>query len=327
MKKIVYLVLVSLFILPGCQFGQAEAPSGDPEDILSQAFANWKEVYSGEYELTLDGNLVNSDGSTPEKMQIGGVLDGLFDLNDPSYPEIQIHAEGEVATDGESDGPFDLDLRTDGHTLYALISEFPNTANDISSELTEYFVGKWWKIPLPDAFFADAPLKLWTNKNIEEELESGEQELKTLLDDVNFFKNIQYMGTSRVMGEQAYHYSAMMDKAAVREFINQASMIDAERITEEDLNNFANTLNASDLDIEVWVGVDDMIMRKVVGVFDMDIGNGGEMNVDFELVTGKLNKDVDIVEPKGAQELDPFQYMEAAGGDFGEDFDYDFAAE
>lgn len=331
MKKITYLLIVSAFVISGCQTGNIAAPTGDSEDILSQAFESWKEVYSGEYELTLDGTLVNSDGSIPAEMQIEGVLDGLFDLNDPAYPEIQIHAEGEVTTDGESDGPFDLDLRTDGKTLYALISEFPNAANDISAELTKYFVGQWWEIPLPDAFFAEAPLELWTNENVEEELEPGEQELKALLDDINFFKNIEYMGTARVMGDQTYHYSATMDKAAVREFINQAAQIDAERITDEDLDNFANTLNASDLDIEVWVGVDDMIMRRVLGEFDMNIGGGGKMEVEFDLVTWKLNENLDITEPKGAQELDPFQYLEAAGGDLGgdlgEDFDYDFAAE
>jgi hypothetical protein len=315
MKKIIYVFLVSVLILVGCGVDQTESPTGDSEDILRQAFESWKDVYSGGYELTLDGTLIGTDGESPLKMEVDGSLDGIFDLNDPVYPELEIHVKGEIETDGESDGPFDFEVRTDGRVLYALISKFPDAGGYIPSELASFFVGQWWEIPLPDGFFANAPLELWTNKNVEGALTPGEQEMKALLDNTKFFKNIEYLGTSRVRGEQTHHYSTMMDKAAVTEFINQASRIDTERITKEDLSNFANTLNASDFDVEIYVGVDDMIMRKISGVFNMDVGNGGKMEVDFELITEKLNKDVDIAEPMNAQEIDPFAYMKTVGSE------------
>ncbi len=306
MKKLLSALFLAVFLSACTSAGE---PPKAPEEMLKGAFENFKNVLSANYEIS-----VKADITSPESGNTGFDfdMDGLFDLQKEEAPQVGVKLDGTFTDENAEvpNGNYIFELRLGDGALYSLISEIPDNEN-VPADFAEEFLGKWWKITLPPQYLNANDLAFWTEEADESQMSAEEKAMKDLFEKTEFFEDIKYLGTEKVFDENTFHYSAKLDKEAVKIFTKEASNFGGEKISAEDLENFNFALQSSDLNLEIWIGAEDLTLHKISGSMAFDGKEAGTVDLEFSISLGELNSDLEIEVPADAQEFDPFSYLGA----------------
>ncbi len=296
----------------GC--GAQEQPQMTPDEVVKEGVKNLYEVNSGEYEINLKGEAVGAEGMTPQNIDFDVNLEGIFDYSSKILPKYTMRLNGAAIVDGGSEESLSLELRLDNENMYVYISEVPSLDGALPAEMVELFADQWWSLPIPEEAKAAAQAAMEeADAGMERELTAEEKQMKELVENTTFFGNLKFKGTEKVAGVDSYRYSAELDKEALKDFMTSAASMQGQVVSSADIENLNAMLEATYLPVDVWVGVEDLILRKVEGVMEVTPEDAGTMDLEFELVLSSLGEDVEIQSPQDAQEFDPMMMFGGMG--------------
>lgn len=275
LSKVALLGLVAgLFVTAtGCG-GQDGLPAGkSPEDVITEALLNQKEVTKSVFEIGMKADLKGDvDG---EKNSLKGTFN-ISGTQDADKMSIKMNLDGKM-NDDSAKGNLEFRVNNDG--VFAMISGLKisdaDTQELIDSMLTDY-LDQWVKL----SFVQPA-----------EVLESGEV---TKIDyeqgDELPFTNLEYKGTVDVLGLKSYHFTADIDEKMLM------GMVDAADVA--DMQDF---LDAAEMSGDVYVSVDGMMFNGFGGTMKLsDPELNGTIEVNFKMNPTKAD---DVKTPDYKKEL------------------------
>jgi hypothetical protein len=272
MKAISKMILITLgigilAIAGGC--AQEGLPAGmSPEDVITKALLNQTEYTQAVFEMKADANL---------KGEVEGEknsLDGNFSLNGSSNSET-----GEMSVvmtvDADMNGEklkANLELRSTADGVFVKIENVDLSDPD-SQELVdlylEDYLDKWVK------------LSFMTSQDL---IDSGFMQVDYKENDPLPFKNIEYKGTTDILGLKSYHFTAEIDEQLVLDLMQGTETADAEKF-------FA----AADIKGDVYVAVNEMVLT----------GFGGAMTLNDPEMNGTINMSFKVNPTKSAKVTTP----------------------
>lgn len=272
MKAISKMILITLGIgilafAGGC--AQEGLPAGmSPEDVITKALLNPIEYTQNVFEMKADANL---------KGEVEGEqnsLVGNFSLNGSSNAET-----GEMSVvmtvDADMNGEklkANLELRATADGVFVKIENVVVSDSD-SQELVDLFLedylGKWVKL---------------TFMTSEDLIDSGFMQVDYQENDPLPFKNIEYKGTTDILGLKSYHFTAEIDEQLILDLMQGTDTADAEKF-------FA----AADIKGDVYVAVDEMVLT----------GFGGAMILNDPEMNGTINMSFKVNPTKSAKVTTP----------------------
>ncbi|MFC1616507.1 hypothetical protein ACFL21_05170 [Patescibacteria group bacterium] len=311
--------LFALTVFSAC--GAAAEPDKSPEEVVREGLSNlYSEVQSAKYEVEMDIQADMPEGETPEELDLNLTLSGEVDQKDPKKPKMTLKIEGDVAADGGDKEALTGEIRMTDTAMYAMLSKVPSMDGQIPMELIAPYLNQWYMMEIPPGTFDDPSMQtLFPGK----ELTEDQKKIKELLGSTDIIGELEYVGSEDVMGGDSYHYKGKLSKEGVMKFLEGMSDIYGGQVpTESELDE---VLDAVELTAELWVGVDDSILRKVSVDMTVTPPEGGKFVMKMSYAIGNINADVTIEEPadaKGFEELMGLLFG-AAMAMPEEDFDYD----
>lgn len=288
------LALFSVFLISGCSGTDGQK---NVKAEIKEAFKNLYAVSSASFQVDLKGEMKEADG---KQSGFDLKIDGASDMHDVKTPKLNLKVNGTGAAEGKEQG-FDGEVRLDKENVYFLVSKFPDLGELVPAEMVKPFIGKWWKMPIPEGTFDKTSLPTGN----EEELTEEQKKIRKLLEDTDFFKDLTYVGEEN--GNN--HYKGTLNKKALKNFVFEVEKIQGNTMSESDKKAFEEGLEEVQVDADLWVDANEEILTKVSGkVTDLKAENGTD-SLDFTMSFGNFNKKVEIEEPKEAEEFNPLMLL------------------
>ncbi|MDD3861316.1 MAG: hypothetical protein PHP74_00245 [Candidatus Gracilibacteria bacterium] len=311
--KVSSLIMI-LAIVSGCSLfgGSAPAPDQTPESVVKEAMTNLSKVTSGKYELSLKGDGIGAPGATPEKISFDGLMNGLFDSQDPKKPQFTMDLEGEMTADEGEAQKIDIELRVDQSNFYVNLTQLPDFGEAAPKEMLAMFTGKWWQIAIPEGALEGLPI----GQTDEENMTPEQKALKELTEKTNFFKDLAFEGSKKIDGVNCFHYVGVLDKEAMKTFVVEAGKIGGEEIPESEMGNLNSLFEALNAPIDFWIDSKNMTMKKIETEVSIKPEGQGSFDMNFSFMVSDLNKEMKVEVPEGATIFDPamlFGGMDMAG--------------
>lgn len=304
MKKLSILgflaAFVALFAFSGC--GAAE-PDKSAEEVVREGLSNlYSGVQSAKYEVDLSLDAEAPEGEEPESIKANLMLSGVVDQKDPKKPKMTLKIEGDATIDNGDKEAVSAEIRMNETAMYAMVSKLPSMDGMIPAEMVEPYLSQWYMMEIPPGTLDDPALEtLMPGKELTEE----QKKIKELLSEVDLLEDLSYEGSEKIMGDESYHYKGKLSNSGVKELFDGLSEIYGETgPSQDEVDEMLEPLE--DLTVEIWVGTDDMIIRKMAVSVVAKPPTGGTFNVEFSYAIGDINKDVTIEVPedtKGVEEL------------------------
>lgn len=314
MKKFQILSIVTLFsilaVFAGCGATKSTGPDMAGEKVIQESLVNvYYDVQTYNYAINLKGNVKAPAGQTPESLDFDLSLNGLADSSTPTVPQFTMSAVATGAMDAQNYA-LDAELRLDASNFYAIVNSLSGADEVVPAEMVSLFLGQWWSMPVPAGTFNDVS---FGSGVAEENMTEQELALKNLIKETTFFKDVKYVGEEEMGGVSTYHYTAVLDKVALKKFmVDSTAVMGNPEPTETELKDLDDMLATIELSSDFYVGVDDMIMRGMKGDFTLSSQDGGVVTLNFGLELSKLNEAVVIEAPAGAKEFDPMMLLGGA---------------
>lgn len=295
------LVAIS-FGLVGCQ--QGAAPEKAPEVVLQEGMAKMMEVSSNSYNVNVKGDLKGPTGEKPEKVTFNLIASGSMEAKDAKDPKFNLSLKGDMMADADG-GSAEAAFRLNKDSIYLSLMSLDgkgevNIPDDIKAEL----VGKWWSMPIPPEALDELAKAMPSSDTAN--LTDQQKQMKALIDSTKFFKDVAYKGMESVGGEQSYHYTATLDKAAFTEFVSKAAELQGETISDTEKADMAQGLEMFDFSGDFYVGQTSGILNKVKGVLTMKASADGSTpsgTVAIEAMASDFNKPVTVEVPANVEPL------------------------
>ncbi len=277
-SKVTLFGLVAGLLVTATGCGQEGLPAGkSPEDIITEALLNQKEVTQFIFEMEMNADLEGEvDGKKNE-------LDGKFSIagtQDEEKMALTMSLDGMMKGDGvDSDGKGTVEIRANEDGVFAKVSGV-----EVSDEATQAMV---------DMMLADYMNEwiLLSFMKSEELLESGEMaDFDYEEGDELPFANIQYQGTTDILGLKSYHFTADVDEKMVLDMVDATDVADTQEF-----------LDATTMTGDVYVAVNEMMMTGFGGTMKLDDSEmNGEIDMSFKINPTKSD---DVKTPDYTQEL------------------------
>ncbi len=288
------LALFGVFVISGCSSGGGEK---DPKAEIKEAFKNLYAVSSASFGVDFKGDMKAEDG-TSSTFELK--VEGATDMSNVKEPKVNLKVKGKGGVGGQSQ-EFDGEVRLDKENVYFLVGKFPDLGELVPAEMITPFLGKWWKMPIPEGTFDKTTLPTGDEKELTEQ----QKKIRALLEDTTFFKDLTYVGLES--GND--HYKGVLDKAALQNFVVEVNKIQGITMTEEDKKAFQEGLDEVQVDTDIWVDTKEKIVTKVSGkITDLKPENGTDA-VDFAMTFGDFNEDVKVEAPEDAEEFNPLMML------------------
>lgn len=289
------LLGVTALIFSAC--GSGEEPAMPAEEVISKGMNNLYDVKSGNYEVSFEGDIITpmGDGTTKTatiKLEIGGE----FDETDPENTEMSLNLGFSASAEGEEDQSGKAEVRLLNKRVYASISELSDFGGQLPPEMMQSFLNQWWYIEVPA-----------------ESLASKDERYKDLLGETVLFKDLEFIDTDDVNGVDSYHYSAVLDKDALSEYLAAVSQLEGGGL---EASYYQTYMKDVEFEGEIWVAADALIVNRLMGnVKAKDTtGAGGEMDLVMDMGFGNFNGTVEIAEPENANFFDLAALFGGLGG-------------
>ncbi|MFA6992186.1 MAG: hypothetical protein WC269_02795 [Candidatus Gracilibacteria bacterium] len=304
----IFLSAVVLVVFSGCKAENGSGPATEPDVVLKEAMGNVYAIYAGGYELSFNGDMTANETpdapdattSASRNVNFDVVLSGIFDSQDKTSPKFTLGVDAKVKTGEEPVSLLGAELRLTKDYLYGVLSKAEGGPSEIPVEVTQ-LLGQWYKMPVPPDTFATSNLP--TGK--EEDLSPDQLKMKELIVKSSFFKDTKYVGTEDVNGVSSYHYTVVLDKDGIKKFLEEAALLSGSQLTDTDKQDMDDALSSTDLSGDIWVGADDMIIRKADGDLKMTLQDTGVLDMTFGIALENVNKVQTVEEPADAKDFDP----------------------
>lgn len=303
MQKIGVALVGILLVFSGCSFGSAPEPSKPASEVIQESIANLAGVTAAEYEVALKGTMKDAEGkNTDMDVSVSGVANGKNAEN----PAFSIMASLDL-TNETTVGSGKAEVKISEGKMYAMISDVEGEMDGAKVDMTpmEEYMNKWWIIPSDVVSVKDLPIPSLSSLGEESADESG---LLQGLKDATFFKDLEYSGSEKAGGVECYKYKANLDKEAFLEFAQETSASMGSLISDVDLEEAKANLEKVNFTGEIWVGVEDMTMRKLAVNIDSNTDQGTGM-IDLSVELSALNEDLTVSAPSDAEELNPMMLL------------------
>jgi hypothetical protein len=321
------IAFTAAIVLSGCQQG----PQLPPDQAVRQGMQKLTTLTSQSFEVALNGNIQSSaddsqqsvsgdsQQSAPVNTQFNITLGGSTDLKDLNDPKINLTLDGTVNASNES-GSAAGELRMNKDFVYFMLSKLAiQGADQIPQEFTDTYVGKWWKLAVPPETLKQLTNSMPEGGSSQQASDPQKQQLIDLFNNTQFFKNVQFVATEDVKGEQSAHYTAQLDKDALMTFVQKAAVIQNKPMSDSDVTDMQNGLKNVDFSGGVWIGNTSGIMNQISGNITYTGTTPADGNGTFavRLTLWNFNQPVAVVAPAGAQDFPYEQLMGALGGAMG----------
>lgn len=311
-KKIsILLCIFSLvFAFSGCDLLN-KAPSTSANQLIQGAIKSFYSMRSAKYEIALNGDALppsttpTADPAQDQTQMNRGHFDfklsGLFDFKDMTVPDFSLKLDGITQEEGSAEQKLNVQLRADKDYIYGFLSGLPDLGENLPTDMIKVYMNQWWRMPIPQA--------AWSTINVlpapVEELTPEQLQIRELAQKTDFLKNLKYIGTDRVMGVSSYHYSGELDKDALKSFLVKATELGGQQVVDTQLESLEALMQGTDLNTEIWIGKNDMSLRRVSGNATLMPATGGTVNLNFDIAFGYINEDLKIDTPSDVKDFDP----------------------
>lgn len=296
-------ILVVALGLTGCQNA---APQKAPEVALQEGISKLSGITSYGFNLGVKGDLNGPEGKTPAKVNLDLAFTGGIDMKDAKDPKFNLDAKGSMMADADG-GNGEVGFRLNKEAIFAnLMSLEGKGAVVIPDEMKAQLVGKWWTMPIPPAALDEMAKSLPSGGDAN--LTDDQKQMKALVEQTQFFKNVKFVGMESVGGEQSAHYSAELDKDAFMTFIGKVSDIQKQPMDDAAKAEMKSSLDSIDFSGDMYVGQTSGALNEVKGnlVFKPKADNSSPSGtVMLSLMLSDLNKPVVVEAPKDAQPIPP----------------------
>lgn len=307
MKKI-SLLLLSLVFVTGCS---ALVPAPD-ESLVKDGLKNLVGVSSYSFEVAISGDFDAAKEAKLIKFLIDGQITGKVDTKDSKDPKFSMSLSGNGSLDSSAVQTIAADLRVNKENIFFNIASLPSFSDDpAQAEAFSQFVGKWWKVPIPEGTYTeDNPLIGLSSAD-----EKVAAEYRKLLDENDLFTDLSYKGEEVVKGENSFKYSCRLDKDGLKNFlIAQNKLSGGVEMTAEEMTQLDNLLNSTTFVGDIYVGSESKKVNKVSGhlyVKDASEEQVKEGNFDLSLTIWDFGKLVSLDLPEQAELFNPFMLLGA----------------
>ncbi len=345
-------LLVVISVTSGCTWFSPK-PTKEPMTMLQTGVTNLASKVSGEYQVKFDATLLGKDADgKAQNVTITLAANGDA-TSDPLVLALNSKIKGTMAVNQDKYS-LDTELRANKQSVFALLNGLTGPAAEIPKEYVAQALGKWWKVPLPEALVkpyvdslspaqsvpaaaaVSAPLGATSKASVTPVApvvpvvaDSGSITVQRLKDAENIFKNVSgyvknvtYDGSDTIGGLNSYRYVADLDAAKLRDFMIQYNKDKGTEPTAEDLVKLDDFLAHFTSRLTFWVSVDGEVLNKVSLALKMDkilsddSKSSGKGDIRFDMSFMNFGKTVVTVDPTGSTEFNLFGML---GGLPGED--------
>ncbi|MDA1060183.1 MAG: hypothetical protein O3B47_00115 [bacterium] len=310
--KVLVLSLAVATLLTAC--GSGGGPEKSPEDVVSEGISNLIDVNSAEYAMSTDitFNLAEPEPGLPfTEFLLDLGISGAYDNTDRENPEFSFKINGNgTIDDGEEEG-LAGEVRMTGGNVYFMVSSLTSFQDQIPVAFVEPYFNKWFFAEIPAEF--TEILQAYSGED-DSELSEQEKQMKDLVKNSSFFKDVKYNGTGNVGGVNSYRYEVDLDPNGIVEYTKGVNEINGlATLSESDESELRDVLVGMGFDGEVWIGIDDRTIRKFAGNLEVEDleDSEGSLDLEFSYELSNLNEDVDLEIPEGALDV-----MSLLGGAF-----------
>ncbi|MBD3270477.1 hypothetical protein GF376_03040 [Candidatus Peregrinibacteria bacterium] len=309
--KIMAVGSLATLAFAACQ----QAPSTDmpPEEVIQTGLSNLSEVNAYSFDISMNADLQGPEGQPPAEVDFNMDAEGSIDINNPNDPKLNLKMNGDFSADADG-GSAEFELRMNKENVYMNLMSLTGEGQvEVPDEMVSMFVNKWWTLPVPPEALEELSNTL--PQGNDENLTPEQREMKELVDNTNFFKDIEYVGYENVMGVASYHYTANLDKTAFAEFITEAAQIAGESISEAEMQEINNGLEGIEFNGDMYVAQDSMILNRVSGTVTIDTEdpNNPTGTVKFDFIAGNFDESVVVEVPENATPVPLDQLFGAPG--------------
>ncbi len=312
-RRLVSVALVAvLAIASGCAWF-APKPPKEAKDMLQTGIANLVAQKAGDFLLSVSGNLLGKDADNkPQNMTFDISANGdssktgalASDFNTKFTANVKVNQDAYVVG---------AELRGNNKSIFAVLNSLTGPEKDIPKDQIAQFLNKWWKIPLPENFYA----------NLEKSADTAylvkiQEVYKAALD---YLKDISYEGVDTIGGLKSYHYSAQVDAGKLKAFLEGYFKSNGKAMTEQDVKEFNDFFQNSTANAEFWVSMDSQILNRIKldvkmnNIVGSDGKSAGKGELHFDTTGSNYGKTVTVQEPADAQEFDLFGMLGGFGID------------
>lgn len=300
------LVIVSLG-MTGCQnVGAPAAPQKAPEVVLQEGMNKLADVTSYGFNVDLVGDLKGPEGAPPAVVNFNVSLKGGVEMKDPKDPKLNLNIKGTMNADADG-GSGELGFKLNKEAIFLNLMSLDGKGSvTIPEELKKQYIGKWWTMPLPpaalDEFAKAAPGGDAAN------MTEDQKKMKALVEETKFFKNVKFVGSENVAGEDSFHYTGELDSVAFMTFVKKAAEMQGSTMSEADQTELKDSMSYIDVMGDMYVGKTSGVLNRMKGTLTFKPNatkpspNG---KVTFDATLSDLNKPVTVDAPKDAQPIPP----------------------
>lgn len=288
--------VTATMLFAGCQ--QA-APQKAPEEVLKDAMKKLTAVTSHEFEVGLSANIDGPKGQTPAKVKFDLTFGGSLDVKNAKDPKINLKLDGSGNADDQS-AAASAEMRMNKDNFYFTLAKLDLKGGAEVPPMLVGYLGKWWSSPVPPSFLDQLAASLPTGGSSQENLTPEQQKVKTLFENTQFFKNIKFVGVENVKGEQSFHYTADVDKDALKTVIVTLAEDNGQPMTDAEKQKLQDALTKFNFVGNVWVGKDSGVLNQVSGDIKLPQTEGDPTGtVSVRVTLWNFNKPVTVTVPAG----------------------------
>jgi hypothetical protein len=296
-------LIVLSFGLAGCE-EVAQAPQKAPEVVLQEGLAKLSNMTSYKFDVVLKGDLKGPDGQPPAKVTVDATLNGGIDTKDTKDPRLNLNLKGNMMADADG-GTGELSFRMNKDNLYLNLKSLEGKGSiTVPEEIKSQLIGKWWTMPVPPEALAEMAKSM--PQGADATLTDEQKQMKTLIEQTKFFKDVKFVDMAPVAGEQSYHYTGVLDKTAFSAFVVKASELQGQTVSEEEKTQMKTSMDTFDFSGDFYVGKDSGALNKVKGTLTIKENadkSSPSGTLSLDVTVSDLNKAVTVEVPADAQPI------------------------
>ncbi len=299
-------VLGVSLLLAACQPAPISLEGKDPGEALQEGIKKLSDIDSYSYDVTINGDLKGPEGMPPAVVEFDLSIDGGIDLSDPMDLRMTLMLAGGFMADADG-ADAKIDFRLNSDSLFVNVMELTGQGSAvIPDEMKQEIVGKWWSLPIPPEALQElaASLPQGGDENLTEE----QKQVKELVENTQFFKDVKMVGAEKVNGEDSTKFTAILDKDAFADFVVKAAEIEGTTVSEDDLAEVKEGLELIEFGGDMYISNSSGILNRVKATLTFkEDTETAEQNptgtVTFDFSISDVNKEVSVDAPEGAEEM------------------------
>lgn len=284
----VLISLVTVSMLSGC--ASVKEPDKAPEEVIKDGMVGWTDLTSYKYDVMFKGDVKDE-----ENVKFDFKLNGAVDLKDSKDPKFTMKINGSASDGAGMGGSGVAELRMNKDAVYVIVNSLKIDGEELPAEAVEMF-GKWWMVEIPKEIMAEVTNSLDTAGGFDKE------EAKASLADTKVFATAKFVGADDIMGEQSYHYSLTLDKAALIALAKETAESQGETLTAAEIAEMEADVEKVDAKGDVWIGTKSNVVTQLSGSIVFEGGEGeASGTMELKVTLGDINKPVTVEVPSGAE--------------------------